>query len=231
MTARYRHGPPPQPEVWAKPKPGRVLCFAPHPDDEAAGPGGTLVLHRQQGDPVRVVLATDGIAGDPDGKFDKATYGERRRAESRAAMAVLGVDDVAFWGLPDSCEITENDIETVAGLAAREIREFAPDLIYAPWEGEGHGDHWALSMSVQRALAMTEFRGLAYGYEIWNACVPDLIVDITAVVETKRESMRQYPSQLAYADYLHPIFGLNAHRSLLFARGSGYGEAFVYLRG
>ena len=77
--------PPEEPAKWdadLKPPPefrtsvpaGRVLCFAPHPDDEAAGPGGALCLHRKQGDPVRVVVATDGSAGDPDGRYEPEEY-------------------------------------------------------------------------------------------------------------------------------------------------------------
>ena len=49
--------PPPEPE-WLRDVPrGRVLAFAPHPDDEVAGPGGCLALHARAGDPVRVVVA------------------------------------------------------------------------------------------------------------------------------------------------------------------------------
>ena len=221
---------PSPPEVRTQPHPGRVLCFAPHPDDEAAGPGGTLLLHRRQGDPVRVVLATDGIAGDPDGRYDGATYAERRRAESRAGMAHLDVRDFVFWGFPDSCVITERDLDQVALQTGAEVQAFGADVVYLPWEGEANSDHRALHEGVVRGLARGGFRGVAYGYEIWHAMVPDLIVDITPVAEDKRRAMLCYESQLAYADYLHPIFGLNAHRSLLFNRGRGFGEAFRVVR-
>src|SRR5262245_56829881 len=89
---------PAQPTPLAAPARARVLCFAPHPDDEAVGPGGTLCLHARQRDPVRVVIATDGVAGDPERRFPELGYAERRRAESRAGMARLGVHDLVFWG-------------------------------------------------------------------------------------------------------------------------------------
>ncbi|MFK7743149.1 MAG: PIG-L deacetylase family protein, partial [Planctomycetota bacterium] len=60
-------GQPARPVLWRKPPHGRVLVFAPHPDDEVAGPGGILALHQQNGDAVRVVVTTDGTNGDPDG--------------------------------------------------------------------------------------------------------------------------------------------------------------------
>lgn len=221
---------PPAPEIWRSVPRGRVLCFAPHPDDEAAGPGGALGMHRAQGDPVRVVLATDGVAGDPDGRYERATYAERRRGESRAGMAHLGVDDFEFWGFPDSCVITDADLEQVAQLAGQQLAGFRPDLVYLPWEGEGNTDHRALYCGVLRGLKRARFAGTVLGYEIWNAMVPDVIVDISAIVATKRRAMLCYESQLAYVDYLHPVFGLNAHRSLLFNKGRGHGEAYRRVR-
>ena len=217
---------PPQPETWHAPPRGRVLCFAPHPDDEAAGPGGALCLHRRQGDSVRVVLATDGIAGDPDALYPREGYAERRRDESRTGMALLGVDDFVFWAFPDSCVITDHDLDLIAARTVAELTAFAPDVVYLPWEGEGNSDHRALYCGVLRGLRRASFRGRALGYEIWNAMVPDVILDITPVVDDKKRAMLCYESQLAYADYLHPVFGLNAHRSLIFNRGRGFGEAY-----
>ena len=91
---------PPMPEIRKAPLSGRVLCLAPHPDDEAAGPGGALVKHRRQGDPVRVALATDGIAGDPDGRYDQATYAEGGRPSVGIAYVLVNgqavVDNYRF---------------------------------------------------------------------------------------------------------------------------------------
>ncbi|MFN9705442.1 MAG: PIG-L deacetylase family protein, partial [Planctomycetota bacterium] len=53
---------PPLPVLWRRVPAGRVLAFAPHPDDEVAGPGGVLAMHADQGDAVRVVVATVGTS-------------------------------------------------------------------------------------------------------------------------------------------------------------------------
>ena len=219
-------GQPPYPQDVRSVPHGRVLAFAPHPDDEIAGPGGALCMHRRAGDPVRVVVATDGVAGDPDARFDRATYGERRRAETRAGLRELGVDDVVFWGFPDSCVLTASDIELGVQRATAELQAMRPDHVYLPWEHEGHPDHHALHAIVVQALARAGFRGTAWGYEIWNAMLPDVVLDITAVIEQKKRAMKAYPSQLAYAQYDHCVLGLNAYRSLFHMRGRGYAEAF-----
>ena len=37
----------------------KILVFAPHPDDETIGCGGTLLKHKENGDEISCVLATD----------------------------------------------------------------------------------------------------------------------------------------------------------------------------
>lgn len=216
----------PMPESWDRPPHGRVVCFAPHPDDECAGPGGALVEHRLQGDPVRIVIATDGRAGDPDGKFDTATYVDRRRAESERAMALLDCHDLEFWNLPDSCVITDADVGGLALRVADTVRAFDADIVYAPWEGEANSDHRAIYCGVVRGLRQLGFRGIALGYELWGLMVPDVVLDITDVFERKLTAMREYETQLAYVDYLHTVAGQNAHRSVIFNKGVGHAEAF-----
>jgi len=218
--------PPPEPE-WCKDVPhGRVLVFAPHPDDEIAGPGGCLALHALARDPVRVVVVSSGSAGDPDQLYDQTTYADLRQRESRAGLHELGVDDAAYWGLPDNCVLSEADLEYGRQLAAAAIRDFTPDLIYLPWECEGHPDHHALYLVVTAAMARTGYRGEARGYEVWNAMVPDLVVDITAVADRKRAAIRAHQSQVRYVDFEHSILGLNAYRSMVHAKGRGHCEAF-----
>lgn len=222
----------PQPPAhWTSVPHGRVLVFAPHPDDEVAGPGGVLALHRHAGDPVRVVVTTDGTSGDPDRRFDPQAYATLRRAETRAGLAEVSVDDATFWGFPDSCELSEADLERGAQLAAVELATYAPDLVYLPWQHEGHPDHHALFVVVTRALDRTAFAGLALGYEVWNAMVPDVVVDITPVVEQKRRAMLAHHSQIAYTQYDHSLLGLAAYRSLQHQQGRGYAEGFCRVRG
>ena len=222
--------PPAEPRLLAELPHGPVLAFVPHPDDEIAGPGGALCLHRRAGDPVRVVVATDGIAGDPDARFEPQTYAELRRSESRRGLRELGVDDVEFWGFPDNCVLADSDIERGVRRALATLQSVRPRVVYLPWEHEGHPDHHALHHIVVRALSRHAFDGIAYGYEIWNAMLPDLVLDVTSTIEQKRRAMRAYESQLAYVSYDHCVEGLNAYRSLVHGRGKGFWEAYRIVR-
>ncbi len=213
------------------PAAGPVLCFAPHPDDEILGPGGTLARHAQQGDLVHVVVATDGIAGDPDGHFDSTTYPERRREESRAAARELGLQAPVFWGLPDSCEVMETDKVRLVGLVVDVLRDVDPTTVYLPWRGDNNPDHLTLHEVVVRGLRELKFVGEAWGYEVWAPNpAPDLVVDITELQPLKRRALACFETQHAYGDLDHPVFGMNAYRSLLIERAGTYGEAFEQVK-
>lgn len=223
--------PPREPRRLDRVPQGPVLAFAPHPDDEIAGPGGALALHRLEGHAVRVVVGTDGIAGDPDARFDKATYAQLRREESRKGLADLGVRDVDFWGFPDSCELSRNDLELGTQFAVAALQQHKPRVVYLPWAMEGHPDHHALHHIVATAMERVGFDGLALGYEVWNAMIPDCVLDVSRVIEQKQKAMLRYESQIAYVSYDHCVRGLNAYRSLVHGRGKGYWEAFCVVRG
>lgn len=219
------------PKLWRNVPRGRVLAFAPHPDDEVAGPGGVLAMHAAQGDAIAVVIATDGVGGDPERRHDPAEFVRTRRAESRAGLALLGVHDVQFQGFPDGHVLSPVDLEHATQRALEAMRTFRPDVVYLPWEHDGHVDHHALHLVVTRALDRAAFAGLALGYEVWNAMVPDVVVDITAVFDRKIAAMRAHTSQIAYTRYDHCLGGLAAYRSLQHLHGQGHGEAFRCVRG
>ena len=223
--------PPPEPRKMEKLPRGAVLAFVPHPDDEIAGPGGALCMHRRQGDPVRVTVATDGQAGDPDGKHDASSFGALRRDETRSGLAEIGVHDVQFWGFPDGQVLSESDLNMGLEKAIATLEATKPNIVYLPWELEGHPDHHALYHIVVRALAAVDFAGVALGYEVWNAMVPDFVLDISEVMPAKLAALERFPSQLDYSRFDNCIVGLNMYRSLVHGAGHGHWEAYRVVRG
>ena len=214
--------PPVPPVVWMTPPRGNVLVLAPHADDEALGCGGAIALHCRQGDPVRIVFATDGRAGDPLGHYANCDYREVRRAEARKAGEILGVRDLTFWDYQDG-KLAE--VEDLADRLARLLAVERPDVIYRPSVREVHPDHWALAVAVDRALETYRDAVAPYAYEIWSTVQPTHVIDITAVWEQKQQAIEQYQSQVVYNDYLHKISGLNAYRAM-YLPTARYMEAF-----
>ena len=124
--------------------PRRVLCVAPHPDDEVIGCGGTLALHAARGDAVRVLLVTGSA---------------ERVAESRAAAAQLGVADVRCLDFEDGRLGAAYDL---VGRRREECAEVSPELVYAPSAFEHHPDHLACHRAVVSALG-AKVEVLCYG--------------------------------------------------------------------
>jgi len=238
---------PPLPRAIAKPRRGRVLVLAPHPDDETFGCGGTLVHHANQGDPISAIFVCSGIQGDPDGRYPREELAAIREREARAAGAILGIRDFAFFGYPDNLSEADygsvfgdlpNEPEAqrralVGGLASKLAEILAarrPEIVYHPWNGEVNGDHWAVGKAVDlvRDTRGDLARDVSWlGYEIWSASIPGVIVDVSSTFDQKLRAVAEYRSQLAYQDYVPKVRGLAAYRSLMLEKGATYGEAFV----
>ncbi len=216
----------PLPETLNQPPSGRVLLLAPHADDDVIGAGGTVCKHAMQGDPVRVLVAYDGLEGDSDGRYGREEYIEMRRAEARRGGAHLGLEDYLFHNHAEGHEPSGPELLQGAQELAEVVAEFAPDVVYAPWIGDFHIDHWVLARVTRLALHLAEFQGEAWGYEVWTPLVPTRIVDISDVYERKTQALREHTSQLECRDLNHKALALSAHRAMYLSDDARHGEAF-----
>lgn len=213
----------------------RVLVFAPHADDEVFGCGGTLAFHAERGDPVRVVILTDGAGGDPAGL--EADIARTRRAESLAAGAELGVTDYAFEDFPDGRLAASFDEATNQGplvdTLLAELRAFQPKLVYAPGLQEMHPDHRALGAALLVAAERyaAEEPGLTLNLYGINAQVAaNVMYDITRLAAKKRRAVERFESQLAYHDLVRKTEAVDFARTVNIEDGAVYQvEAFLAL--
>ena len=199
-----------------------VLVLAPHPDDETIGCGGALALHRAHGDPVKVLVLTDGARAEgPDAMG--ADYIALREREARAALAVLGIEEVEFWRLPDRGLTVEP--ANVAGLAEA-LQEYRPTLLYLPSPLEPHPDHAVAAQLVWAALREARIPTTLCLYEVGLPIRPNVLVDITPVLSQKERALACYASQLKLNDYRSKILGLNRYRSYTLPAEVTHAEAF-----
>jgi LmbE family N-acetylglucosaminyl deacetylase/glycosyltransferase involved in cell wall biosynthesis len=210
----------------------RILVLAAHPDDEALGAGGTLVLNARQAEAVRIWIATDGTAQEGVGPAGESAYAERRRQEAARAAEILGLSSPRFGGLPDR-GLAERESE-VRELLKREIAQHSPDLVLCPSPVEIHPDHRALAEALWGLIAASRpgdpdhdlFRFLRVAfYEISHPLLPNTLVDIATVAERKEEAIRAYASQQAVRDYAGAVRGLNSYRRITLS-GDGPVEGF-----
>ena len=193
-----------------------LLVLAPHPDDEVFGCGGLLALAAQQGVAVHVVVVSDGAAGG-----DAAAREQECRAAAQALGYLAGPGSLHFWGRPDRGVVPDADlVQRVRALCV----ETAADWLLAPSPFEVHPDHLAVCRAATEAVAGTAAR-LLY-YEVGQALMANLLVDITAVMPRKQAAMRAFGSQLAQQDYGEHIAALNRYRSYTLGPGVTHAEAY-----
>ncbi len=216
---------------------GPVVVLAPHMDDEIIGPGGTICRHVVARAGVTFVFMTDGRSGDPEvlrsglakSEIDRLTLelAGQRKAESRRAAEMIGVDDLVFLDGPDG-RLSESTA-IVDALAAK-LREKQPAVIYAPAITDNHRDHWATNRILRLALQAlpTEMRAgiVIRGYEVWTPCPANVMVDITEVADAKKHAIGAFTTQTKFVDYAWTAMGLNQYRSMVHLHGHGFAEAF-----
>lgn len=143
-----------------------ALVFAPHPDDEVLGCGGTIALKAQAGTRVRVVIMTDGRTSHAQ-FVDAATLVRMRHEEALAASTRLGLQptDYRFLDFEDGRLRAHADAarERVAAI----LREFEPDEVYAPHRHDRLPDHVATFEIVSSALRSHHRPVTLLEYPVW----------------------------------------------------------------
>jgi len=205
-------------EVTTTPPPyQRILLFAPHPDDEVFGAGGTLEHYASIGCAIQQIVITSG-----DRQSDSATA-DLRRTESANAAEILKLPEPIFWDFPDrqlavSQALSANITEVLA--------EQTPDAIFVPGLDEVHPDHRATTHAVIAAIQALELSLDIIFYEISRPIAhPNWFVDITT--SHKTDAMHCFESQLALEPYAERIAGLNRYRSYHMGASVSTAEAFL----
>jgi LmbE family N-acetylglucosaminyl deacetylase len=168
---------------------GTILSLWAHPDDETYLAGGIMAIAAAQGQRVVCVSATAGERGTDDAAtWPPERLGRVRQWEASAAMAILGVTDHRFLGLPDGGLTALRPDGPVRDLA-KIIVDVAPDTIltFGPDGGTFHPDHQAVSRWAGEAwdtagrpgrilhATMTEDHLRTWGeeYERWGVWMTD----------------------------------------------------------
>lgn len=201
-----------------RPPPAVVLVVVAHPDDIDFGMSGTVAALVAAGAHVHYAIATSGEAGPPE-DADRAELAATRQREQRDAAAAVGVDDVAFLGLPDGHLVADLALRKAI---ARVIRQVRPDLVLCQsperrWDRiyASHPDHLAVAEATMCAVypdarnphAHTELlseEGLEPHAvpETWVVGLdePDHFVDITTVFDRKVAALSSHASQVDWID-------------------------------
>lgn len=183
----------------------RVMVIGAHPDD-CELVGGIILKFVKQGHTVKFLSATNGYSGHHVNMGAAITAIRWDEAKKVAALAKIEYDF-----------LDNNDGYLTAGLPERQsmlraIRSFAPDLIFTHRPNDYHPDHRNTSILVQdcsylvqvpNVCAMTPV--LRYQPAIFYmpdnftkpySFTPDIVFDISDVIEEKMRLYHQYTSQM-----------------------------------
>jgi len=198
---------------------GPWLVFAPHPDDESFGMGGTLALAKLAGITTHVVVVTDGALGG-----NSADLVQVRKQEAQAAAALLGITTLHFLDQPDrGLALSEALLERIETL----LTAIRPRAVFFPGVFELHPDHRACALLVWEALRCHGDAAVqAVAYEITAQSPVNCLVDITAVMPLKQQAIAAYRSQHANKDYGAIEAAFNRVRSLTLGTEVQWAEGF-----
>jgi LmbE family N-acetylglucosaminyl deacetylase len=200
---------------------GSALVLAPHPDDEVFGCAGAIMRHAQAGDPVRVVVVTDGAYGKQEEERER--YAWLRRQECIQAAAILGYENPRFWDLKDR-EVEYG--ERMVGRVLEALEDSAADLLYAPSLFEVHPDHRSIAMIAAEAARRSARKVRLVMYEVGVPLPPSLLLDITDLLPRKQAAMSCFKSQLERQDYDQHVLALNRFRTYTLPRSVRAAEAY-----
>ena len=187
----------------------RVLVFAAHPDDEVLGMGGTIALHVERGDDVRIVVVTDGSSTQYPGDAETRA---RKEGEAVGAAAELGVTDYVHLDLPDMRLDTLAHVE-VNRVVEEHVASFAADRVYTP-HPDVNLDHRTLfdsvavgtrpvpGQTVRQFLTYAPTSSTEWTPAPLNWFVPNWFVDVSATIERKVAAFAHYETE--QRAYPHP---------------------------
>ncbi|MDD4802398.1 MAG: PIG-L family deacetylase [Syntrophomonas sp.] len=214
-----------------------ILVFAPHPDDDIIGCGGSIAKHIQQGNTVAIVYMTSGEAGSL--QYSPEQLAQIREEEARRAAGSLGVTAITFLGNLDGyLEYNKENLDRIVTI----IRSQKPTLVYMPHSHDSVPDHLAthrLTVEGCRRAAGPWFQECGgrpwavkniLGYEIWTPLQTIAhCEDISDFIQLKLDALQMHKSQLEHIRYDEAIQGLNRYRGIMTGKGN-YCECFQLIK-
>jgi len=187
-------------------EPVRIIIFGAHPDDCEWTSGGVSALWSQMGHKVKFVSVTKGNKGHHLMKPDELAA--RRSGEAQNVARMLGVE----------YEIMNNDdgelFPTLENRFAviKLICDWEADIVITHRPNDYHPDHRNVAIIVQDAAYMigvplmnpkgkplrkpTVFLYMADDFQKPNPFSPDIVIDITPVIEKKMDAICANVSQM-----------------------------------
>jgi N-acetylglucosamine malate deacetylase 1 len=201
-----------------------ILVFGAHPDDLEIGMGGTIAKLSAMGYEVQPIIATLPNFVESDTK-------EGRKTESMLSAKVMGCKPPVFLDLsPDEMIFGRKFISLIDSL----VTKYKPDSVFTQWYGDSHQDHQILTKSVISACRDQDnlfmYETTLPGGITENSFRPQLFVDISETINTKKNALECFESQFVRCGeiWIPAIIGRCSYRG--YQINSKYAEAFEVVK-
>jgi len=196
----------------------KIIVFAPHPDDETLGCGGTIAKKISENYGVIIVVMTDGrfafssVLGMNSNPTPEELKSIRKEEVTRAA-AILGVPrkNLIFFDFVDG-ELLQNKKE-VEERVGEILKKELPTEIYFPYEKDLHVDHRAANEIISDSAKRLSSSALRFRYSIkqkhgrlplkdrlLNIFEHNLVaVNVTEFLPLKKAAIKEFKSQIVIA--------------------------------
>ncbi len=240
-------------------KPAKLMVVGAHPADPFERGGGTVAKHLARGDQAMMVALTAGVvthafntfpATGEDKLKDIEKVKDAKRAEFERAARALGVTDWRIFDFPESPMLFGmNEYVALVNL----IREFRPDAVLCAHPVEvGRHDHMDSGRYTIAAVDYARADGFPsplaphavpnlfmFYYEDFRAeqlmgtsrHSPEIVVDISAVIDKKKAAMAEFGSTQTKKDedYMRKLdlFFASVDGAAGYVNGMRYAERFT----
>ena len=214
----------------------RILCIQPHYDDNDIAAAGTLARLQQNGAELFYLTSTDDLMGVVDHSLSAADAATALKRDQFAAGRIIGVKEQYWLGYPDAGNY---DYFALRSDCLKYIRMIRPDFVLTvdPWlTYEAHHDHIQTGLAAAEAVMFADLTKIASsdltvdsaykahdikGIIFYHTREPNMIMDISAIWETKIEAVRCYDAQFTPQEMDQLVRALDAK-----SRQVATGQAF-----
>lgn len=195
----------------------KILVIAAHPDDEILGCGGTIAKRRKAGATINTVILTRGI----EARYKRITSEVKSQISkvyenALKANRILGMkdEDITFLDHPNSSLNTIPWIELRQELSEI-VQKYQPDVVYTHHHGDYNPDHKIVFEQVlfscrpykgehypKEIYSFEVLSSTEWAYQVKDSFKPTIFVNIKDTLQTKKEALMVYETELR--EYPHP---------------------------
>lgn len=215
------------------------VVFAPHPDDETLGCGGTLLREISNGADIHwvVMTAMSEKSGYPAEKI------ARRQSEIERVAGAYPFTSTHQAPFP-AAHLDMLPLAEVVGYVSSIVKMLSPDTLYLPFWGDAHSDHAVVFDAVAACTKAFRYPSVknVFVYEVLSETDfgihpetsvfrPNRYVDVSGQLQRKKEIMGMYPGEIGAFPFPRSYEAIDALARLRgLVAGVVAAEAFMVLR-